>query len=324
MSPTKTAVLITTLVVSPAVTGLPDTEAQAQTTRTVYVSVTDNEGQPVTGLTPRDFRLREDNRDRVITSVEPAAERMRIVLVVEELLTPTEGVRQGLLDFVQAMAPHAEIALVVVDSAGGNREVVPYTQELNTLAAGVTTLPIPLRPQAGLVPEAIFDLATTFAREPPERPVMVVLAMALNAPEDLSKQQPQSVLNRLRDGNTQLHVVSVQPPRGMVPETGIVASDAVGQRPDEFLHRGGGGLPEPNDRAEVLTNGPKQSGGGLWPVNALVGVRAAMMSIANDLSNQYKLTYVLPAGVRPSDRLNVSINRRGVTLRAPTRIRAGG
>jgi hypothetical protein len=51
-------------------------------------------------------------------------------------------------------------------------------------------------------------------------------------------------------------------------------------------------------------------------------VPSATRSIANDLSNKYKLTYELPAGVRPSDRLDVSINRRGVTLRAPTRIRA--
>jgi len=81
-------------------------------------------------------------------------------------------------------------------------------------------------------------------------------------------------------------------------------------------------VPEPNDREEVLTRGPRQSGGGLWPIKVLAGVPSAMRSIANDLSNQHKLTYELPAGVSPSDRLDVSINRRSVTLRAPTRIRA--
>jgi len=34
------------------------------------------------------------------------------------------------------------------------------------------------------------------------------------------------------------------------------------------------------------------------------------------------VTYELPAGVRPSDRREVSINRPGATLRAPTRVRA--
>ena len=68
MSSTKTAVLIATLVVSPGVADVRDTqtEAREKTTRSVYVSVTDNDGQPVTKLTPSDFRLRENNRDRVV------------------------------------------------------------------------------------------------------------------------------------------------------------------------------------------------------------------------------------------------------------------
>lgn len=319
MSPTKIAVVIATLVVSPAV-AVPDTQTQARekTTRSVYVSVTDNDGQPVTKLTPSDFRLQENNRDRVVTAVESASERMRIVLVVEELLTPTDSVRQGILEFLQATVQRAEIAFVVVDGTGGNREIVPYTTELNTLVAGIRTLPTPLRRDAGLVPEGIFEIATTFAREPPDRPVIVVIAMALNAPDQRSQQQPQAVLNRLRDSNAQLHVVSVQAPRnpGVANDTRYPANDPLGRVGDPNFP-----VPEPNDRAEVLTRGPKQSGGGLWPINILAGVPSAMLSIASDLSNQYKLTYELPAGVRPSDRLDVSINRRGVTLRAPTRIR---
>jgi hypothetical protein len=321
MSPTKTAVLIATLVVSPAVAGEPDTKMQARdkTTRSVYVSVTGNEGKPVPRLTPEDFRLRENNRNCVVTAVEPASERMRIVLMVEELLTPTDGVRQGILEFLQATVRRAEIAFVVVDGTGGNREIVPYTTDLNTLIEGIRTLPTPLRGEAGLVPEGIFEMATTFTREPPERPVIVVIAMALKAPDQRSQQQPQAVLDRLRDGNAQMHVVSVQAPRspGVTNDTRYSANDPLGRVGDPSFP-----VPEPNDREEVLTRGARQSGGGLWPINVLAGVPSAMRSIANDLSNQYKLTYELPAGVRPSDRLDVSINRRGVTLRAPTRIRA--
>jgi hypothetical protein len=273
----------------------------------------------VTELTPKDFRLRENNRDCVITAVEPASAPMRITLMVEELLTPTENVRQGILEFFQATVRRAEIAFVVVDGTGGNREIVPYTRELNTLVAGIRTLPTPLRRDAGLVPEGIFEMANTFAREPPDRPVIVVIAMALNAPNQRSRQNPQAVLDRLRDRNVQLHVVSIQAPRslGVAGDTRYGVNDPLGRVGDPSNP-----VPEPNDREEVLTRGPRQSGGGLWPINVLAGVPSAMRSIANDLSNQYKLTYELPADVRPSDRLDVSINRRGVTLRAPTRIRA--
>src|SRR5918992_1110762 len=123
--------LVAALFFSSAMARVPDrqTDAREKTTRSVYVSVTDNEGQPVTKLTPKDFRLRENNRDRIVTAVESASERMRIVLVVEELLTPTDSVRQGILDFLQATVQRAEIAFVVVDGTGGNREIVPYTRE---------------------------------------------------------------------------------------------------------------------------------------------------------------------------------------------------
>jgi hypothetical protein len=85
----------------PAVAGVPDSGIQARekTTRSVYVSVTDNEGRPVPKLTHKDFRLRENNRDCVVTRVELASEPMPIVLMVEELLTPTDSLRQGILEF---------------------------------------------------------------------------------------------------------------------------------------------------------------------------------------------------------------------------------
>ncbi len=59
-----------------------------QTSRTVYVTVVDNQGQAVTGLTPADFRLRENNRDREIVSVEPATEPMRFGIVAPSKSDP--------------------------------------------------------------------------------------------------------------------------------------------------------------------------------------------------------------------------------------------
>jgi len=266
-------------------------------TRTVYVTVVDNDGQPATDLTPKDFRLREGNRDREITSVEPATDRMRIAVMVEELLTPTGGVRQGMGEFMQAMITRAEISLIVVGQS--NREAVPYTTDLSALIAGINGLPLNQRQQTNHVPEGVFEVSKTFVAERPARPVMVVIALdSLQA----SSAEPQHVLNTLRDSNAQLHVVSIQTPQSAVDVSGAAS------------------MMEASGRAQVLGDGPRQSGGRQWPVNALTAVPKAMLSIANDLSNQYKVTYVLPDGVEPSDRLNISLNRRGHTLRAPTRI----
>lgn len=263
--------------------------------RTVFVTVVDGDGRPVTGLTPADFRLRENNRDREIASVEPATESMRIALMVEESLTPTGGARQGVFEFIKVLQGKAEMSLVVVGLS--NRTAVPFTTDVNALVQGLNDLPLNQRQQANHVPEGIADMARVFQKERSARPVMVVLALDT---VQASNEQPQNVLNQLRDSNAQLHVVSVQTPQAVAGGSG------------EMLDAAG--------RQQVLGDGPRQSGGRQWPAPALTAVPKAMLAVANDLLNQYKITYTLPAGTQPSDRLNVTTSRRGVTLRAPTRI----
>ena len=120
-------VSILALVPAPAV-------AAAETSRTVYVTVVDNEGRPVTGLTPADFVLKEGGKERAIVSVEPAREKARLALMVEDTMTSFIGLRQGLADFVVRMCPTAEIALIVV--ANRAETMVDYTSDAGVLAGG--------------------------------------------------------------------------------------------------------------------------------------------------------------------------------------------
>ena len=188
-----------------------------ETTRTVYVTVVDNDGQGVPGLTATDFRVRENNRDTTIASIEPATDPLRIALMVEETLTPAGGVRQGLFEFMKQMAGKAEMSLVVVGLA--NREAVPYTTDMNLLVGGLNDLPLAQRQQNNHVPEGIGEMARVFEKSRPARPVMVMIA--LNS-QQVSNEQPQSVLNVLRDSNAQLHVVSIE-----VPQTSTDAASAM-------------------------------------------------------------------------------------------------
>jgi hypothetical protein len=275
-------------------------DAQDAITRSVYVTVIDNQGQPVTGLTPADFRLRENNRDRTIESVEPATERMRIALMVEETLTPVGGVRQGLFELMKALQGKAEMSLIIVGIA--NRTAVPYTMDLNPLVGGLNDLPLSQPRQTNHVPEGIAQVAREFIKTRHPRPV--ILMVAVNAPQ-ASAEQPQTVLNLLRDSNAQLHVVSL--------DSSQAASDI----------QGAGQMAEASGRAQVLGDGPRQSGGREWPVTGTQGMPKAIMAVANELLNQYRITYTLPAGTKPSDRLNITTSRRGVTLRAPTRVWIG-
>ena len=271
--------------------------AFAQTPRSVYVTVVDDDGKAVPGLTAADFRLRENNRDQVLTSVEPAADMMQVAIMVEETLTPAGAVRQGIFELIKQLQGKAEMSLVVVGLS--NRTAVPYTTDINALVAGINELPLSQRQQTNHVPEGIGDMARAFQKERPTRPVMVMIALDS---QQTSAENPQAVLNALRDSNAQLHVVSIETSRAAVDINGA------------------GSLMDAAARGQVLGDGPRQSGGKQWPITVLTAVPGAMLAIANDLLGQYKLSYTLPEGTRPSDRLNVSLSRRGLTLRAPTRI----
>ena len=86
--------------------------ARAATTRTVYVTITDEKGAPVTDLTAANFKVKEGGKDREIVKAAPATTKPRIcALMVEERLIGDTQARVGLFEFVKRMNGAAEISL---------------------------------------------------------------------------------------------------------------------------------------------------------------------------------------------------------------------
>ena len=71
--------------------------------------------------------------------------------------------------------------------------------------------------------------------------------------------------------------------------------------------------------ATILGDGSKDSGG-RHEQNVSSRLIPAVQQIALELLNQYEITYTLPDGTNPSDRVSVEVNRDGVKLQAPSRI----
>jgi VWFA-related protein len=265
------------------------------TPRSVYVTVVDDKGQPVTGLAAADFGIKEGGKDREIASVEPARDKMHLALMVEETLTGQGGVRQGMFDFIKRMTSSAEIALIIVGQR--NATAVDYTSDANALAAGINSLSLNQQDRPTMVPEGVFDLAKVFLKDEPKRPVMVLVAV--EKPQ-ASTEQPQNVLNQLARSRAQMFVVST--------EGGGSATNNPGTNMDMA------------GRSQVMGDGPKQSGGRRIEVAALTAFSKGLQQVADDLSSQYLITYTLPDGVKPSDRLSVTLKKKGAVLRAPTKI----
>ena len=74
------------------------------------------------------------------------------------------------------------------------------------------------------------------------------------------------------------------------------------------------------DLGMAMGDGPRQSGGRIEQAGTADAITTALIKIANSLQQQYLLTYTLPDGVKPAERLAVSTARKGITLTAPTRI----
>ena len=51
----------------------------------VYVSVADNKGKPVSGLTVADFKIAIDDREQEVLSVAPATEPVDVVIITDRL-----------------------------------------------------------------------------------------------------------------------------------------------------------------------------------------------------------------------------------------------
>ena len=294
MRMTAVVLLAGACVVAPGAMAVRAESSAVPTTRTVFVTVMDKQGQPVPGLTAADFTLKEGGKDREITSVALPSARIRLALMVEESVTADSSVRMGLFEFAKRMLPQADISIITVGLT--NTTAVPYTSDLNAIVAGLNGFSLRQNPGGEHMSEGIFEQAKVFQRNPPERPVIVVVALETM---QASAERPERVLNEVRLSKASLFAVTL----------------SVGHQVANV-----GDMADLAERGQVLGEGTRYSGGHRVEATGTPAVPRLLQQVASELLAQYQITYVLPDGVEPSDRLSVSIKKKDVTFRAPSRI----
>jgi Ca-activated chloride channel family protein len=272
----------------------------AQASRTVYVTVTDKNGQPVTDLTADEFAVKEGGKTAQLVQAAPATEPMQIALIVDD--NGTGLFRAGLSRFIQRMDGHAAMAIRSV--VGQTMKVVDFTTSIEALNKGLSTLNArPGTPDGGQLLEGIAEAAIELRQREARRPVIVALTVG---GEEHSTANGDHVLDQLRNSGASLHVFSVI--------SSALRSTVATQRPSALLQ-------ENLSLQKVLGDGPRQSGGRHMEIAPTAGSLVELQNLASELLQQYQVSYTLPAGARPSDRIAISIKRRGVSVRAPTRVR---
>ena len=105
-------------------------------TRTVYVSVLNDAGAPVTDLGTADFVIKEGGKDREIVNAGMTSVPLRIALLVDD--NGTGIFRYGVAKFIERLQGRAEFAVTTV--TGQNLRVVDYTTNIDLLTTAIGRL----------------------------------------------------------------------------------------------------------------------------------------------------------------------------------------
>jgi len=269
-------------------------------TRTVFVSVVDRSGVPVTDLGADDFVIKEGGKDREIVGANMTTMPLRIAIVVDD--NGTGIFRYALGKFVERLQGRAEFALSTVQ--GQHLRLLDYTTNLERLLVAINQLNArPATNDGGQLLEGIFETAKDFQKRRTARPIIVVLTVG---GEEHSTLPAQHVLDELEKSGAALNVIAIN--------SSALRAMVTVSKPSALL--------ESNlNLSEVLGDGPKQSGGKRDEIVASPGIVTGLQELAEALRNQYAVSFSRADRPKETEKLSVSVKRSGLTVRAPTKVR---
>ena len=274
--------------------------ARQTSQRTVYVTATTGKYVPVTDLAASDFVVKEDGKAREIVKAERATAPLHIALMLDNGGVALNAIRQGSGEFIAALQGKAEFTIITI--GGRALTLVEFTGNVPALYAGLGKLLARSTTSTDLL-DGFLELSAEFQRRKAERPVIVAIA---TEGEEMSNTRAPVVLEALQKSGARLYYIGLGPPVTQGSRPPLAAN-----RPDS------GSDAETANRNAVLGTGPKNSGGRSEQVLQDTGLVPLMKQFADELLNQYAVTYATDA---PQAKLNVETKRKGVTLRAPARV----
>jgi hypothetical protein len=302
------ALLVTCAIGVACLLAPPSVAALQPSTKTLYVTVLDNKGAPITDLDATEIEAKAGGKAMEIVRMQPAQMPFRIAVIVSD--AGFGGFQQALANFMQKLLGRAEVGLISVIM---QPEIVSeYSSEGAVLRDAVRRVGPRGRSRGagGQLMEAIQE-ATKSVVSDGRRPVILVLRVGGEA---VTTIEGDDVREDLRKSGAVLYVVSTvgaQRPNASSARTGISSEQAQMQDADNANST--------LNVQQVLGDGSRESGGRHDQVISTTLV-PALERIADELVGQYALTCVLPNGVKPNDKLSISTRRRNAKTQAPARL----
>jgi VWFA-related protein len=255
--------------------------------RTMFVSAVDAKGEPVDGLGPEAFVIREDGVRREVLRVSKATESIDIAVLVDNSSAMADKLtyfRGALATFVARLAPANQVALVTL--ADRPTISVDYTRDASRLASGVGRV-FPSSESGMTLLDAVVETSRGLARRDASRAVIVPV---ITDGIEFTNRYFLDVVKALTTDRIAVHAVTVGP----------------------FAHTEEHAIRE---RSFFLEAGPRESGGQRIFLLSAHGIDGALQRLARELSSQYKVVYARPASLIPPEKATVAPGRAGVTMR---------
>jgi VWFA-related protein len=261
--------------------------AQAARERTLFVSAVDENGEPVEGLGPEAFVVREDGQRREILRVSRATEPIDLALLVDNSAAANEEItfiRDALSKFVAVMAPDHRIAIVAL--ADRPTVFVEYTNDVARLNSGIGRL-FAMSQSGMTLLDGVAETSRGLEKREGERAVLVPV---ITDGVEFTNRYSRDVVASLKKAGAALHLVLL----------------------GTFAHSEEHGLRE---RSFLLGEGPRATGGQRITLLAPNALEASMQRLARELKSQYKVVYGRPDSLYGSDEIEITSARAGVTMR---------
>ena len=265
--------------------------------RRMIVTVLDGDELPVGGLGPRDIEIREDGTAREVLRVEPAGGGRQIAVLVdtsEAAARATRDFRAGLSAFFDALHEGNEISLI--GFGGPPRILVGSTRSLSQLQDGLGDV-FGFAGSAAYLLDAMAQAAEGFVRRESARPVLMALT---TEGVDYSNVRAREVFERVRESGAAVYTLLVAGRGRARADPGLLGAR---RQQDEV------------ERNLVLERGPRDSGGRSKIVLTSNAVENALLEFAAELRGQLLVTYARPDALIPPERIEVAVNRAGLTAR---------
>jgi VWFA-related protein len=265
--------------------------------RSLFVSAVDSSGEPVDGLGPDAFVVREDGVRREVLRVSRATEPIDVAILVDNSQAASDEItffREGLSKFVAKMAPGNHLALIGL--ADRPTILVDYTNDTKRLSDTVGRL-FPMSGSGMTLLDAMFETSKGLEKRETPRAVMVPV---LTDGVEFSNHYYRDVVTTLRKARTAVHMVTI----GQFPHS----EEPQGTR----------------ERSLLLDLAPRETGGQRISLLSSHGLDPALQRLARELLSQYKVTYGRPESLIPPEKADVSSGKAGVTMRGvPARGESG-